>query len=80
MYVPTFPPSDNDPSLLRQWITEELMKVSAEIAAVEGAIPVKFSPPDKPREGQIVLADGEKWNPGEGKGVYAFFGGAWHKL
>lgn len=36
--------------------------------------------PKKPREGMIVAADGTNWNPGGGKGVYAYLGTAWVKL
>ena len=36
--------------------------------------------PDKPREGMIRGADGTNWNPGGGKGVYAYHSGAWNKL
>lgn len=38
------------------------------------------SVPDKPRAGQIVLADGTNWNPGSGAGFYGYYGGAWVKL
>lgn len=36
--------------------------------------------PAKPREGMITGADGTNWNPGAGKGVYAYYTGAWHFL
>lgn len=36
--------------------------------------------PSKKREGMIVFADGTNWNPGTGKGVYAYYSGAWNKL
>ena len=36
--------------------------------------------PGKPREGDIVGADGTDWNPGGGKGVYAYYSSAWNKL
>jgi len=28
----------------------------------------------------IAYADGTNWNPGSGEGVYAYYGGSWHKL
>ncbi len=34
----------------------------------------------KPRDGDIRYADGTNWNPGEGKGIYAFIEDAWVKL
>ena len=29
---------------------------------------------------QIAYADGTNWDPGSGEGIYAYYGGAWHKL
>jgi len=37
----------------------------------------QYVAPAKPREGMIVLADGTRWNPGQGKGYYGYFGGQW---
>ncbi len=36
--------------------------------------------PLKPREGQLVNADGVGWNPGSGAGYYERKGGVWVKL
>jgi hypothetical protein len=36
--------------------------------------------PLKPRDGQIVLADGTHWNPGSGAGFYGYRAGAWRFL
>jgi hypothetical protein len=36
--------------------------------------------PSKPVEGQIEFADGTSWNPGGGKGIYAYYSSAWNKL
>lgn len=36
--------------------------------------------PTRPREGMVTGADGTNWNPGSGKGVYAYYSGAWHLL
>lgn len=35
--------------------------------------------PEKPREGQVVYADGTNWNPGQGSGLYTFNGTSWDK-
>jgi len=32
------------------------------------------------RDGVIAYADGIHWNPGDGKGFYGYYDGAWHKL
>lgn len=34
----------------------------------------------KPRSGDIRFADGTNWNPGEGRGIYAFIDDNWVKL
>jgi hypothetical protein len=39
---------------------------------------VSYTPPDKPRPGMIVYADGVKWNPGSGEGLYYYtLAGTW---
>jgi len=30
------------------------------------------APPDRPRDGQLFLADGVDWDPGTGRGVYVY--------
>jgi len=40
-----------------------------------------FAAPVNAIEGQLLFADGVVWNPGgTGKGIYAYYGGAWVKL
>lgn len=36
--------------------------------------------PSKPRDGDVVFADGVDWNPGSGQGYYGYYGAAWHFL
>ena len=39
--------------------------------------------PTKPRDGDVRYADGTNWNPGSGRGIYAYFDDgtpAWEKL
>jgi len=41
------------------------------------------SVPDKPRDGDIRYADGTSWDPGSGRGIYAYIDDgspAWEKL
>ena len=45
-----------------------------------GRIELSYRAPDKPREGDIRLADGTEWDPGAGQGIYAWYSGSWHKL
>lgn len=66
---------------LRRYVEDEFERLSKslnETTALE-LRPV-FREPDSPREGMIVFADGTGWNPGGGKGVYTYSGGAWVKL
>ena len=36
--------------------------------------------PDKPRDGDLVYADGTDWDPGAGEGFYGYENGVWVKL
>jgi len=40
----------------------------------------RFAAPNKPVDGQVEFADGTTWNPGGGKGIYAYYSSAWNKL
>ena len=39
-----------------------------------------FAEPIKPRDGMTLFADGTEWDPGSGRGIYTYYGAAWHKL
>ena len=42
---------------------------------------IMYSEPTKVRTGMVVYADGVKWNPGGGEGLYVMkSGGAWVKI
>jgi hypothetical protein len=79
MYKPQSPPAS--PAELTRYVYEELQSVSA-VFALGLAQRVEFlnNPPEKPREGMVYGADGTNWNPGAGKGVYAFYSNVWNKL
>ena len=68
----------NDPKLLATFLADELRAISDAISTP--AIEFRNVAPAKPREGMIYGADGTNWNPGSGKGVYCYYGGAWTKL
>ena len=36
--------------------------------------------PDRLHNGLVVYADGTNWDPGSGRGVYAYENGSWLKL
>lgn len=41
---------------------------------------VLHAEPERPRDGDVVYADGTDWNPGAGEGFYGRQNGAWVKL
>ena len=43
-------------------------------------LPVLYAAPDKPKDGQIVYADGTTWDPGSGEGIYCYYNSAWNYL
>lgn len=66
---------------LPAYIGAELERVSGALQALAaGHIDMSYRPPEKPRDGDLRLADGTQWDPGGGAGVYAWYGGAWHRL
>jgi len=74
MYRPTEPPQSD----IKAWVYEELLRIAGQAKQVE--LDELHAAPDKPRDGLLVLADGTDWNPGSGRGVYCYYGGAWHYL
>ena len=66
---------------LPAYVRGELERVAAALQALAaGHVEVSYRAPDKPRDGDIRLADGTQWNPGAGAGVYAWYAGAWNRL
>ena len=66
---------------LRRWVSTDLQRISSAIQAAQTpTIPYLYTPPAKPTNGQLVIADGTGWNPGSGKGVYCFVDGTWKFL
>lgn len=80
MYRPETPPQD--PAMLPGFLLAEFQKIERAFNdAIEKLNFLKlYAAPDKPREGDVVLADGATWNPGAGGGVYRYDGAAWQKL
>lgn len=59
----------------------ELGKIQSAINAIaDGQFDVTTAVPVKPRDGMLRRADGTKWNPGSGQGVYCYYASAWHFL
>jgi len=78
-YTPN--PVPTDPKDIPRYLIDELTRLSNELLT-SPARQIEFLnvAPTKPREGMIYGADGTNWNPGSGKGVYCYYGGAWTKL
>lgn len=78
-YLPRHVPTDEKqiPIFLLQEF-QEIAKVLEVLT--KGHVEVTFAEPDKLKEGLVRLADGYRWNPGSGKGVYVYYDGGWHKL
>ena len=66
------------PGFLNQELAN--LRLSIESAQQLLALDTLFVEPKRPREGNIVKADGTIWNPNSGAGVYIRLGGAWVKL
>jgi hypothetical protein len=78
-YTPTSPP--RDPEFLAEYLWEELLRVKKVLDhLVDGEFEVWYNAPIRPKEGQLVFADGTSWNPGSGRGFYEMRNGAWNKL
>ncbi len=78
-YAPNDPPIGQQD--LRQWIREELVRVSAAISLLaEGHIDASHVAPTRQRDGDIRYADGTDWNPGGGEGIYAYYNSTWNRL
>jgi hypothetical protein len=81
--MPYFPqePASTQVEDVVAWLQRELRAVSSELnETIALELRLTGQEPKKPREGMIVAADGTNWNPGGGKGIYAYLTGAWVKL
>jgi hypothetical protein len=78
-YHPQRVPQEYDPV----WMEKELYEIANALGYIARGrirlVPVHVAPV-KPREGDVVNADGTDWNPGAGPGVYEFLSGSWNKL
>lgn len=78
-FKPRIPPAS--PEDLDNWVWNELQQVEQAFNEQDSITLVETTvAPEKPRAGIIYYADGTHWNPGSGRGIYAYYGGAWVKL
>ena len=75
-------PSPTPEKVTSDYLMQELLRISAQFDLIfQGRfLEVSASPPVKPREGMLAVADGTHWNPGSGKGLYEYRSGSWAKL
>lgn len=74
-------PVPTRPEALPAYVATELERIALAVGTLAaGRIELSYRAPDKPREGDIRLADGTEWDPGAGQGIYAWYSGSWHKL
>jgi hypothetical protein len=63
---------------------EELLRIAQRTQEQEDLLRIgeKNAAPEKPRTGDIRLADGTNWDPGTGRGIYWYDedSGLWTKL
>lgn len=79
-YFPNTPPAD--PAQLPGFLAAELQRLAEALSGPQEAVRLAelAAAPKKPREGDVVRADGVNWNPGAGRGAYEYKAGAWSKL
>ena len=81
MYQPLPPPVGSGD--LGIYLYQELQKIAAAVnkpSFDQYNQVTLYVAPTKPREGDTVKADGTKWNPGSGAGVYQYRSSAWVKV
>jgi len=82
VYNPRPSPTITTLEELMAYVDDELQFISQEFNGPFPVIPLQvvFREPDRPRDGMLVFADGTRFNPGSGRGVYEYRDGAWQKL
>lgn len=71
LYVAAQAPSD--PRALPRYLEQEFQKIALAVKQLAaGHFDITYAAPEKPREGDVRLADGTHWNPGAGKGLYRY--------
>lgn len=82
MYDPSELPQTSVQDLARA-VTDELQRVAESIRVASFNtinLQERHSALDKPRNGDLINADGTDYDPGSGKGIYYYNGSAYVKL
>lgn len=71
MYNPKIPPANVED--LPPYLDDEFIKVAQDLnRLVVGEWQIHYVRPDKLKPGMVLYADGVKWNPGSGEGLYRY--------
>lgn len=71
MYAPRIPPEKQEDLLT--YLDDEFLKVAAVLNdSISGLHEIKYKTPARVKPGLVVYADGVKWNPGSGEGLYRY--------
>lgn len=71
-------PPQGTPPELAQWLEQEFRRIAEAFQEVEFIrLQELHAEPDRPRDGNVVLADGTDWDPGSGAGYYGYQSGSW---
>lgn len=65
---------------LLSYLVREQQKISAAMATIGTQQYPELSKEPSRRSGTIAFADGTNWNPGSGRGFYAFFNNSWNPM
>lgn len=77
-YIPRQPPSD--PAQLPGFLRDELNNIARSTTTDTVRLKPLAVALAKPRDGDVVFADGTNWNPGSGRGPYCYSSGVWVRL
>lgn len=80
-YTPGQPPQGNPTEEAIIQVYHELSEIAGVIGTlVDGRNQIYYAEPIRKARGQIVYADGTKWDPGQGEGLYSYDGTTWRRL
>ncbi len=81
MYSPKQPLGTDVLKDVSDWAYDEFKEIEKGFQNLEQIrIAESFVEPAKKRDGDMAFADGTDWDPGDGRGMYVYFGGAWNKM
>lgn len=78
-YTPSQLPGDADMPRLLEFLRREFFSVYQGFEGIWQLDP-QAHPPGKVQDGMIAFADGNSWDPGQGRGPYIYYDGTWHKM